>query len=123
MTANEFTVSFSLPGYQPQTVPVRVVASADGSDAEGAAPRAEPGVCRIAARPRPPPVAKKPAPAKKKPKPAPRAGADRHGARAAPVAGPRAGLALAAGALKQRSISADMPNAAADGRPHSFCVP
>src|SRR6195256_6417344 len=35
-TANEFTVSFSLPGYQPQTVPVRVVASADGSDPDSA---------------------------------------------------------------------------------------
>ena len=27
VAANEFTVSFSLPGYQPQTVPVRVVAA------------------------------------------------------------------------------------------------
>src|SRR5437763_14242348 len=36
VTANEFTVSFSLPGYQPQTVPVRVVDAADGSEAEGA---------------------------------------------------------------------------------------
>ena len=34
VTASEFSVSFSLPGYQPQTVPVRVVASADG-DPEG----------------------------------------------------------------------------------------
>src|SRR5688572_10172346 len=30
----EFTVSFTLPGYQPQTVPVRVVASTDPVDAD-----------------------------------------------------------------------------------------
>src|SRR3982750_3390411 len=30
VTANEFTVSFSLPGYQSQTVPVKVVASTEG---------------------------------------------------------------------------------------------
>ena len=31
MTPSEFSVSFALPGYQPQTVPVRVVASAEDS--------------------------------------------------------------------------------------------
>src|SRR5436190_9520565 len=34
VTASEFSVNFSLQGYQPQTVPVRVVAAADG-DSEG----------------------------------------------------------------------------------------
>jgi len=70
VTANEFTVNFSLPGYQPQTVPVRVVASADGSDAEGA--RLVPNPVFVELQPAGP-AAKKPAPAKKKPKAAPRA--------------------------------------------------
>ena len=69
VTANEFTVSFSLPGYQPQTVPVRVVAAADGSDAEGA--RLVPNPVFVELQPAGP--APKPAPVKKKPKPAPRA--------------------------------------------------
>src|SRR5436305_7654411 len=34
VSANEFTVTFALAGYQPQTVPVRVVAPGDGSDAD-----------------------------------------------------------------------------------------
>ena len=71
MTANEFTVSFSLPGYQPQTVPVRVVAAADGSDAEGA--RLVPNPVFVELQPASPAPNKKPAPAKKKPKAAPRA--------------------------------------------------
>jgi hypothetical protein len=72
VTASEFTVSFALPGYQPQTVPVRVVASADGSDAEGA--RLVPNPVFVELQPAGPAPAKKPAPAaKKKPKAAPRA--------------------------------------------------
>ena len=58
--------------------------------AEAPAPRAEPGFRRIAAGRRQRPVAKKPAPAKKKPRARAAAGADRHGARAARLARPRA---------------------------------
>jgi hypothetical protein len=75
VTASEFTVSFGLPGYQPQTVPVRVVASAEGSEGEGGAPRLVPNPVFVELQPAvaPPPVRKKPpAVAKKKPKPAPR---------------------------------------------------
>ena len=72
VTANEFTVSFSLPGYQPQTVPVRVVAAADGSDAEGA--RLVPNPVFVELQPgAPAPIKKQPAPVKKKPRAAPRA--------------------------------------------------
>jgi hypothetical protein len=71
VTASEFTVSFTLPGYQPQTVPVRVVASAEGADAEGA--RLVPNPVFVELQPAGPPVAhKKPAPVKKKPRAAPR---------------------------------------------------
>src|SRR5882724_11602258 len=38
VTSNEFTVSFSLPGYLPQSVPVKVVASADGSEGDRLVP-------------------------------------------------------------------------------------
>jgi hypothetical protein len=70
VTANEFTVSFSLPGYQPQTVPVRVVASTDG-DPEGQ--RLVPNPVFVELQPAgAAPVARKPAPAKKKPKTAAR---------------------------------------------------
>ena len=56
VAANEFTVSFTLPGYQPQTVPVRIVTSTEAGtegEADSAAARAEPGVRRIDAGPRP----------------------------------------------------------------------
>jgi len=46
VAANEFTVSFTLPGHQPQTVPVRIVAPTDSRDAgnegESAPPRLVP---------------------------------------------------------------------------------
>src|ERR1043166_3731416 len=46
VSANEFTVSFNLPGYQPQTVPVRIVAPTDsrdlGTEGESAPPRLVP---------------------------------------------------------------------------------
>ena len=45
VAANEFTVSFTLPGYQPQTVPVRIVASTE------AAPRAKPAPPRLVPNP------------------------------------------------------------------------
>ena len=71
VTSSEFTVSFALPGYQGQTVPVRVVPSTDGSDPEGQ--RLVPNPVFAELTPAGPPVAtRKPAPAKKKPKPAPR---------------------------------------------------
>ena len=79
-SANEFTVTFALPGYQPQTVPVRVVASSEPDPASGevAGPRLVPNPVFVelqAAAAPPPPVAHKKKPvavAKKKPKPAPR---------------------------------------------------
>jgi hypothetical protein len=77
VTSSEFTVSFALPGYQPQTVPVRVVASNDPrdptSEVDVAAPRLVPNPVFVELQPASPAVAgRKPAPAKKKPKPAPR---------------------------------------------------
>lgn len=63
MTATEFTVSFTLPGYQPQTVPVR---SVEGGDA----PRLVPNPVFVELQPAaPPPAPRKPAPPKKKPAP------------------------------------------------------
>ena len=104
VTASEFSVSFTLPGYQPQTVPVRVVASTDGDPDATPAPRAEPGVCRIAAGrarrrwPRSPPRRRKSRSAA--PRPAPTAMAPEH----ALLARPRAGLALAARRAETGSI-------------------
>jgi hypothetical protein len=69
VTASEFSVSFSLPGYQSQTVPVRVVASADG-DPEGQ--RLVPNPVFVELQAGAGPAARKPAPAKKKPRAAPR---------------------------------------------------
>jgi hypothetical protein len=72
VTANEFTVSFSLPGYQSQTIPVKVVASADPNDPDAASQRLVPNPVFVELAPAgPAPVAKKPAPAKKKPAPRP----------------------------------------------------
>jgi hypothetical protein len=71
MASSEFTVSFALPGYQPQTVPVRVVASADGADGEA---RLVPNPVFVELRPgAPAPSAKKPAPKKNPARAAPRA--------------------------------------------------
>jgi hypothetical protein len=83
VTQSEFTVSFGLPGYQPQTVPVRVVTSSDAPDptstGEVAGPRLVPNPVFVELHAvAPPPVAHKKKPvavAKKKPKPAPRAAA------------------------------------------------
>jgi hypothetical protein len=90
VAANEFTVNFSLPGYQPQTVPVRIVAPTDSRDAggegESAPPRLVPNpvfveLTQAGAPPRraAPPVAQ----AKPKPKPQQRPAA---AARPAPTA-------------------------------------
>jgi len=70
MPPSEFTVSFALPGYQPQTVPVHVVASGE-SDARMVP---NPVFAELQSAAPAPPVRKRPAP-KKKPKPAPQASA------------------------------------------------
>jgi hypothetical protein len=84
VAANEFSVTFSLPGYQPQTVPVRVVGSPDNtSDPNstpqgegGAAPRLVPNPVFVQlqpiAPPKPPPKRRPAAKKKPAPKPAPR---------------------------------------------------
>jgi hypothetical protein len=90
--SSEFTVSFALPGYQPQTVPVRVVAPTDSRDAgnegESAPPRLVPNPVFVeltqagapprrpapvaAAKPKPRPVAVvRPAPTAMAPSPPP----------------------------------------------------
>ena len=81
VSASEFTVNFALPGYQPQTVPVRIVASADsreaGGEGESAPPRLVPNPVFVELTPagaalrRSAPVAQ----AKPKPKPKPVAAA------------------------------------------------
>jgi hypothetical protein len=76
VSSNEFTVSFSLPGYQPQTVPVRVVSSTDVSlEGEAAPARLVPNPVFVELQPgggapprRPAAVAQ----SKPKPKPAPK---------------------------------------------------
>jgi hypothetical protein len=77
VNASDFTVTFALAGYQPQTVPVRLVASTDSnrdpnSEVEG--PRLVPNPVFVQLQPAaPPPVAhKKPPPPKKKPRAAPK---------------------------------------------------
>ena len=76
VSANEFTVSFALPGYAPQTVPVKVVDSTEVSpDGETGSPRLVPNPVFVELapagapprRPPPPVAAAKPRP---KPKPA-----------------------------------------------------
>lgn len=74
VTASEFTVTFALPGYAPQTVPIKVVASADA----GGEARLVPNPVFVELAPAGPPPAAKPAPKKKPvarpaPKPAPTA--------------------------------------------------
>jgi hypothetical protein len=74
VTASEFTVSFGMPGFQPQTVPVRLVASAeDPSAADGQGARLVPNPVFVDLHPVAPAVAHKPPPVRKKPKPAPHA--------------------------------------------------
>ena len=72
VSASDFTVTFALPGYQPQTVPVRLVASTEGPrDPESSteAPRLVPNPVFVQLQPAaPPPVAHKKPPPKKKPK-------------------------------------------------------
>jgi hypothetical protein len=78
VTASEFTVTFALAGYQPQTVPVRVVpAAADPQNSptgEATAPRLVPNPVFVQLQPVAPPRAarRKPPPPRQKPKPAAR---------------------------------------------------
>ena len=75
VTSSEFTVSFALPGYQPQTVPVRVVAPTDsreaGNEGESAPPRLVPNpvFVELTKAGAPPPRRAPVAAAKPKPKP------------------------------------------------------
>jgi len=92
VNASDFTVTFALAGYQPQTVPVRLVASTDSnrdpnSEVEG--PRLVPNPVFVQLQPAaPPPVAHKSGA---------EARADRHGAGTRPCS--RAGFAVAAAPL------------------------
>jgi hypothetical protein len=67
VSASEFTVNFSLPGYQPQTVPVRVVASTETVDADAGqtgGPRLVPNPVFVELQPAaPPPTAARRRPA------------------------------------------------------------
>ena len=85
VSANEFTVSFTLAGYQPQNVPVRIVSPTDGGrdaagEGESAPPRLVPNpvfveLAPAGAAPRRPAGAAPVAAAKPKPKPRPTAAA------------------------------------------------
>jgi hypothetical protein len=58
ITANEFTVTFTLNGYQPQTVPVRIAASrepVDPNTGSAPAPRMVPNPVFVELQPVPPP--------------------------------------------------------------------
>ena len=72
VTSSEFTVTFNLQGFQPQTVPVKVVPE---SAEQGAAARLVPNPVFVELQPAagPPPAARRPPPARAaRPKPAPR---------------------------------------------------
>jgi hypothetical protein len=69
VTSSEFTVTFTLPGFQPQTVPVKVVPD---SAEQGAAARLVPNPVFVELQPAAAaPAARRPPP-RAKPKPAPR---------------------------------------------------
>jgi hypothetical protein len=75
VTDSEFSVTFSLPGHLPQTVPVKVVAPADADpNSADFTPRLVPNPVFVELQPigPPPSIRKRPPPAKKKPRPAPR---------------------------------------------------
>jgi hypothetical protein len=67
VTANDFTVSFTLPGYQPQTVPVRVTTPEGGEGEARLVPN--PVFAELLPAGPPPPIKKPPPPKKRKPKP------------------------------------------------------
>lgn len=76
VAASELTATFTLGGYQPQTVPVKLLQASEGVDpATGQTPpprmTPNPVYAELMLAPavrKPPPSASKPAPAKKKPK-------------------------------------------------------
>jgi len=74
VNASEFTVTFTHPGYQPQTVPVKVAQANEPADPEfGApAPRMVPNPVYVELQPAPPPATARRRAAPAKPKPAPR---------------------------------------------------
>lgn len=90
VSASDFSVTFNLPGYQPQTVPVKLVTSTEPIDpnapasTEGA--RLVPNPVFVEMVPAGPP-ARKPAPVKKKPK-APRPAPTASAPQAAPAPAP-----------------------------------
>ncbi len=62
IASDDFTVTFSLPGYQPQTVPVRITPSNEPIDPDSQmvpAPRLAPNPVYVELVPAPPPVASK----------------------------------------------------------------
>jgi hypothetical protein len=75
VAANELSATFTLNGYQPQTIPVRMAGTGDGKDpmtGQVSSPRLTPNpvyaelMLAAPVRRPPPPVAAKPAPKKKK---------------------------------------------------------
>ncbi len=88
VSASEFTVSFSLPGYAPQTVPVKVVASTDPTNPEGetAGARLVPNPVFVELAPAGAPPPRKPAPAVAKPKPKPKPATTSQASKPAPTA-------------------------------------
>jgi hypothetical protein len=87
VSANEFTVSFALQGYQPQTVPVRVVSSTEVSpEGETGAPRLVPNPVFVELQPGGAPGRRPPAVAQSKPKPKPAAAPRPAAPRPAPTA-------------------------------------
>jgi hypothetical protein len=86
VSASEFTVNFTMQGYQPQTVPVRIVTSTEtNSEGETSPPRLVPNPVFVelqpaGAQPR------RPAVAQSKPKPKPKPAAQPAAPRAAPTA-------------------------------------
>jgi hypothetical protein len=68
VSANEFTVSFALPGYQPQTVPVRIVSSTETTpEGETAPPRLVPNPVFVELQPGGAPARRPPGAAQSKP--------------------------------------------------------
>ena len=112
VTANEFTVSFTLPGYQPQTVPVRVVAAARWQRRRRRRASCRTRCSSNCSRLRPRPATRSRPRSKKKPKAAPRPAPTAMAPE--PRRRPRAGLAVAAGPLKPLDFL-DMTKAAAEG--------
>jgi hypothetical protein len=103
---NELTVTFNLPGYLPQTIPVRMDGGSPGTDTEFATTATlspNPVVAQL--EPEPPP-----APARKKTKPRPRA------AKAPAASGAPSSSQAPAASPAQRTIPGAQPTAPAAQR-------